>query len=1178
MRFEKLYLKAFGPFTEFTMDFSEKTKGFQLIYGLNEAGKSSLLRGIFAILFGIPERTTDNFLHENSKLRVGAIFSRNDGKTFPFLRRKGRKNFLFDLDESPIDDLALRSFCSFPEENLFQSIFGLDHRLLEEGGHNILSGEGNLGETLFEAGAGTLGLRKKLSSLENELGDLFKPLGSNPVINQAVKKYKDAKSQQKFLSLKGDEWLRMTREYEDLQKKISNIGITLKDCNKEKEKLTRIQNSLPLLAQRTNFLNELAQLSEVPDLPTSAEKERITTLRDLQEAQTDITHAQEKKKKLEDEISTIHLPPKIIDHSENIGELYQRLGSYRDAAEDLPERQAEFDFDYSKAKTKLTEINPELTLEQAETLRLQPSEIVRIRDLVKRYDVLSNNLKLSQQSIATIMENLQQTNRKLATCPKEIDLSRLQASIDTVKTLGNLEERYQEGLQDVDTLKDQVLADISALGLGTTSIENFQALQVPLQETVTRFDQERTDLENEKNSLSAQITSAKVKTDQLVKERNNIEASGDITTQTQLKETRDWRDKGWHIVRQAYIEKEIEPESPMAQFDENHPLPEAYELAVANSDHIADLLRADSERVAQFQSLTIQLSQLHHEKEILEEKKMALEKGYQKHVTAWNSVWEPLEVQTLSPKEMMVWLQNHRRVLDHIDNLRISDDKVKLLSRNIDGAWKTLNAALISTELPQAVPGEGLAVLLSRSENLLDSISETNDKTKSLKEKVIDQQGDLEKAQEKLESAKTDLDGWRKDWEPAIKPIGLTSEASTSVVEALLENLEYLFKALDNATTLETRITGMKARVTSYGSAINFLASEIAADLVNGNPENVIEKIYQRYLEANKDSQKKENLEQQISDCQKQENESQRQEVKYQNRLQDLCKQAKCENVEALPEIEENSSRKKSLLAEIRKIEEQLVEQNCDSIENILKETEAADLDGIPHQIQDLESKNSLLDNERSEFLSKSGEMKAALQNMDGRQKAADALQEAEERKAEIQEAVNNYIRIQLSIEVLRHGIEEYRKKHQGPLLKKAAEIFPIITQNSFSFLKTGFDDNDRPILLGVRENGAELKVNAMSDGTADQLFLALRLSAIERYMELSEPTPLILDDILIQFDDPRAESTLRILERLSKKTQILFLTHHSHIVSLAKKSVSPDSLQIHTISGYCQLNDRWAN
>jgi len=75
MRFEKLYFKAFGLFTDFTMDLSEKTKGFQLIYGLNEAGKSSLLRGISAILFGIPDRTTDNFLHENSKLRVGALFA-----------------------------------------------------------------------------------------------------------------------------------------------------------------------------------------------------------------------------------------------------------------------------------------------------------------------------------------------------------------------------------------------------------------------------------------------------------------------------------------------------------------------------------------------------------------------------------------------------------------------------------------------------------------------------------------------------------------------------------------------------------------------------------------------------------------------------------------------------------------------------------------------------------------------------------------------------------------------------------------------------------------------------------------------------------------------------------------------------------------------------------------------
>ena len=54
MRFRRLDLLAFGPFTDRTIDLAQGPPGLQLIYGLNEAGKSSLLRAIHGALFGIP--------------------------------------------------------------------------------------------------------------------------------------------------------------------------------------------------------------------------------------------------------------------------------------------------------------------------------------------------------------------------------------------------------------------------------------------------------------------------------------------------------------------------------------------------------------------------------------------------------------------------------------------------------------------------------------------------------------------------------------------------------------------------------------------------------------------------------------------------------------------------------------------------------------------------------------------------------------------------------------------------------------------------------------------------------------------------------------------------------------------------------------------------------------------
>jgi uncharacterized protein YhaN len=76
-----------------------------------------------------------------------------------------------------------------------------------------------------------------------------------------------------------------------------------------------------------------------------------------------------------------------------------------------------------------------------------------------------------------------------------------------------------------------------------------------------------------------------------------------------------------------------------------------------------------------------------------------------------------------------------------------------------------------------------------------------------------------------------------------------------------------------------------------------------------------------------------------------------------------------------------------------------------------------------------------------------------------------------------------------------------------------------------------------------------------MSQGTRDQLFLSLRLAAIEQHIEARGPFPVIADDLLVQFDDDRAVATLEVLSELSARTQVLFFTHHKHLVDLAEAS-----------------------
>ncbi|MBL4701154.1 MAG: AAA family ATPase, partial [Phycisphaeraceae bacterium] len=101
-------LVAFGPFTDRVLDFDGA--GLHIVFGPNEAGKSSALRGLKALLYGVEERTLDTFLHANDKLRLSGCLRTADGNELTFVRRKGRKNTLLTPDGEALDDQALRPF------------------------------------------------------------------------------------------------------------------------------------------------------------------------------------------------------------------------------------------------------------------------------------------------------------------------------------------------------------------------------------------------------------------------------------------------------------------------------------------------------------------------------------------------------------------------------------------------------------------------------------------------------------------------------------------------------------------------------------------------------------------------------------------------------------------------------------------------------------------------------------------------------------------------------------------------------------------------------------------------------------------------------------------------------------------------------------------------------------
>lgn len=88
-----------------------------------------------------------------------------------------------------------------------------------------------------------------------------------------------------------------------------------------------------------------------------------------------------------------------------------------------------------------------------------------------------------------------------------------------------------------------------------------------------------------------------------------------------------------------------------------------------------------------------------------------------------------------------------------------------------------------------------------------------------------------------------------------------------------------------------------------------------------------------------------------------------------------------------------------------------------------------------------------------------------------------------------------------------------------------------------------------------MRASGDRVGVSGMSDGTADQLYFALRVAAIEECLGKAPGLPFVADDLFVNFDDARAVAGLEVLAMLARRTQVLFFTHHRHLVGLAERA-----------------------
>ena len=135
--------------------------------------------------------------------------------------------------------------------------------------------------------------------------------------------------------------------------------------------------------------------------------------------------------------------------------------------------------------------------------------------------------------------------------------------------------------------------------------------------------------------------------------------------------------------------------------------------------------------------------------------------------------------------------------------------------------------------------------------------------------------------------------------------------------------------------------------------------------------------------------------------------------------------------------------------------------------------------------------------------------------------------------------------------------IPNWRRHEQAPaVLEEASSAFARVTAGAYQRI---LQEQDRESLVVLDRNAQHKRPEELSRGTAEQLYLCLRLGLASEFARRSVSLPLIMDDVLVNFDPERARAVAQELARFSIRHQVLIFTCHPETAQLFTE-VAPET------------------
>ncbi|RWM47847.1 MAG: hypothetical protein EOR78_30130 [Mesorhizobium sp.] len=1147
MRLRRLDLTRYGKFTDKAIDFGPKPASgpdLHIVFGLNEAGKSTALSAYLDLLFGIEERSRYNFLHDYSSMRIGGVLEFEE-QSLVFSRIKSRNNAVHDAQGQPLSEIAIAAHLGGLSRDAYSTMFSLDDETLEAGGKAILESKGDLGKLLFTASAGLGNANDVLGALEVEADALHRRQAQVTEIAQLKKRFAELKASKDAIDTVASTFETLEAERADAEGKYDRSLAERSALTARLATVNRYMRAAPMLAEITRKMTKLAELPDTPSPMRTWTGSVAELIEHDARLGTRLLANAEEIDRAQAKIAATVVDKAVLAISEQVRGLADRKARYVSAGLDLPNRRMElqgFDHVVNRCLAALGKSS-----EQDPSKLILPAFVVgTLRPMVEQRSGITTNLRMARDEAASALDGLQAARGRVSEerGVPEPARARLLATLSEAKASSHARDAREARTLEEDRQTKMAIA-MRRLQPWSGDAESLSSIAAPTAVHIAAWRKLAAALEKDSAVLSQRLAEYEQNLVNASSRLAVVGASVDLVDDEAAAAIRVERDRAWQSHR-----SDLKPETAdrfiaaLAKDDQ---------VGAARLIHAGELadLRAIKQREGEAEAAIGRVnSQLAKLAEAAQGAAAEIKDAASGLLGDSQSLSLDLLIDLVDER-----ISARQEALAAWDEIGIARTRLERAHAEGERIRLALISALQSVGI-QPEADQGLDAMSVAAERFLDRQAKVDAERAEALRSVAVKEEELASRRLAVEMAERREEAWQAEVKAALKDTWLEDGIAGAGLGSVLDQLSELSKALQERDTMHIRVRKMEADRVEFAEEVARVAAQVGDAVGEDAPEQFSVGLAERLEQSERARDTKANL---IADLQQLEDAREALQVEIASHEAIKREVLGAFGVGSLPKVVEQDEllrERDRLRSSLGELEDRLTtELGVGSVAEARSLLEGADRGAL--EVEKAQGERRLVDVDE-----------ALQQQLVARTRASDKLDaiggdsavarlDAQRRTVllEIEDKAERFIELKLGIMSAATALRVYRERHRSGMMSEASDAFALITRGLYTGLTTQ-PVKGGEVLIATQRDGQSKIADALSKGARFQLYLALRLAGYYEFAKLRSSVPFIADDIMETFDHLRSEEVFRLLGEMASVGQVIYLTHHQHLCEIAKSVV----------------------